>query len=150
MKKKLKKALLILSGILLFFLLVGVIATLLFFYQKPLIKGIIEKQIEKRTGIHVTIGALDYELFPLRIEAGAVEFSTLLGETEVDVNIEKLGLKGDIHRIRKKLRPYFETIEAEGIRIISDIKEARKKIAIDDILRSLSSGGSYVQKYFWS
>jgi len=146
MKKKLKKALIILGSVLLFFLLVAVIASLLFFYNKPLVKGILEKQIGKRTGIHVTIGALDYELFPLRIEAGAVEFTTLLDETEVDVNIDKLVLKGDIHRIRKKMTPYFETIEAEGVRIFSNIKEARKKIVIEDILRSLSSGMSYVQK----
>jgi hypothetical protein len=146
MKKKLKKALIILGSILLIFLLIGVIATLLFYYQKPLIKGIVEKQIEKRTGIHVTIGTLDYELFPLRIEADEIDFTTLLDETKVDVNIQKIILKGDFHRIRKKMKPYFETIEAEGVRIVSDIKEARKKIAIQDILRGLSSGMSFVQK----
>jgi len=146
MKKKLKKALLILGSILLFFLLVVVIASLLFFYRKPFIKGILEKQIEKRTGIHVTIETLDYELFPLRIEAGAIEFTTLMDETEVDVFIEKLVFKGDIHRIRKKLRPYFETIECEGVRIISDVKKARKKITVEDILHGLSSGMGYVRK----
>ncbi|UCE41860.1 MAG: hypothetical protein JSV17_02425 [Candidatus Aminicenantes bacterium] len=146
MKKKLKKILIILGSIVLFFLLLVVIALLMFFYRKPLVKGIIEKQIEKRTGIHVTIGTLDYELFPLIIEAGEIEFATLMDETEVDVFVEKLVLKGDIHRIRKKVRPYFDTIEGEGVRIISNVKEARKKIMIEDILRSLSSGMSFVRK----
>jgi hypothetical protein len=146
MKKKLKKILIIFGSIVLFLLLLVIIASLLFFYQKPLVKGIIEKQIEKRTGIHVIIGTMDYELFPLRINAGAIQFTTLLDETEVDVFIDKLILKGDIHRIRKKERPYFETIEGEGIRIISNIKEARKKIVIENILRNLSSGMRYVRK----
>jgi hypothetical protein len=145
-KKKIKKILIILGSVLLFFLLLVAVASLLFFYRKPFIKGIVEKQIEKRTGIHVAIGALDYELFPLRIEAGAIEFTTLMDETEVNVFIEKLVLKGDFHRIRKKTKPYFETIEGEGVRIVSNIKEARKKILIDDILRDLSSGMSYVRK----
>jgi len=146
MKKKLKKVLLILGSILLFFLLIVVIASLLFFYRKPFIKGIIEKQIEKRTGIHVTIRTLDYELFPLSVEAEAIEFATKLDETEVDVFIEKLVFKGDIHRIRKKVRPYFETIEGEGVRIISNVKKAGNKIVIEDILRGFSTGMSYVRR----
>jgi hypothetical protein len=146
MKKKLKKVLLVLGSILLFSLLIVVIASLLFFYRKPFIKGIVEKQIEKRTGIHVTIGTLDYELFPLRVEAGAIEFTTKLDETEVDVFVEKLVFKGDIHRIRKKVRPYFETIEGEGVRIISSIRKARNKIVVEDILRGLFSGLSFVRK----
>ncbi len=146
MKKKLKKILLILGSIVLFFLLLFVIASLLFFYKKPLVKGIVEKQIAKRTGIQATIGTLDYELFPLIIEAGAIAFTTKMDETEVDVFVEKLVLKGDIHRIRKKAKPYFYTIEGEGVRIISNIKEARKKIMIEDILHGLSSGMSYIRK----
>jgi hypothetical protein len=146
MKKKIKKTLIILGSTLLFFLLLVAIASFLFFYRKPFVKGIVEKKIEKRTGIHVIIGALDYDLFPLRIEAAAIEFSVLMDKTEVDVFIKRLVLNGDIHRIRKKKKPYFDTIEAEGVRIISNIKEARKKIMIEDILRSLSSGMEYVRK----
>lgn len=145
MKKKLKKVLIVLGSVLLFFLLIIAIASFVFFYRKPFVKGIVEKQIEKRTGIQLTIGTLDYELFPLRIEAGVIEFATELDETEVDVSIEKLALKGDFHRIQKKKKPYFETIEADGVRIISHSKESRKKIAVEDILHGLSSGMSYVQ-----
>lgn len=145
-KKKIKKILIILGSVLLFILLLAAIASLLFIYDKPLVKGIVEKQFEKRTGIHIVIGSLDYELFPLRIEAGAIEFTTLMDETEIDVFIEKLVLEGDFHRIRKKTKPYFDSVEAEGVRIISNIKGARKKIAIEDILRGLGSGMSYVRK----
>jgi hypothetical protein len=143
MKKKLKKVLLILGSILLFFLLVIVVAVLLFFYQKPLIKGIVEKQIEKRTGIHVTVRTLDYELFPLRIEAGTIEFATSMDETEVEVFIDKLALKGDIHRIRRKLLPYFEMIEVEGARIIVVVKTPTQKISIEEIFRRLTSNIRY-------
>jgi hypothetical protein len=146
MKKKLKKIFLILGSIILFFLLLIVTAVLLFFYQKPLIKNILVKQIEKRAGIHVTVGSLDYGLFPLRIEADRVEFATSMGQTEVDVFVEKLLFKGDIHRIRKKIKPYFDTIESEGLRIISDVKVSRKKISFEDLFRSLPSLMSYTKK----
>jgi hypothetical protein len=106
-KKKIKKILIILGNVLLFILLLAAIASLLFIYDKPLVKGIVEKQFEKRTGIHIVIGSLDYELFPLRIEAGAIEFTTLMDETEIDVFIEKLVLEGDFHRIRKKVCHYL-------------------------------------------
>jgi hypothetical protein len=145
-KKRLKKILIILGSTLLFFLLVVSILVSLFFYRKPLVKGLVEKQIEKRTGIPITIGALDYRLFPLRIEAGAIAFSTKLGETEVDVFIEKLVLNGNIDRIRKKRKPYFTTIRAEGVRITSNIKQAREKVRIEDMLRYLSSGMTYVRR----
>jgi hypothetical protein len=146
MKKKLKKILLLLGGILLFFLLLVAIASLLFFYDKPLIKGILEKQIEKRTGIPITIRTLDYELFPLRIRAAGLKFTINLEGTEVDVSASKLILKGDIHRVRKKVRPYFETVEGEGVRIVSRIEKSRKKLVLEDIFRDLSSGMSYVRK----
>lgn len=145
-KKKTKKILIILGSILLLFLLIIAILASLFFTKKPLVKGIVEKQIEKRTGIPVTIGELDYKLFPMRIEAGDIAFVTKLDETEVDVFVEKLVLRGNVHRIRKKQKPYFTTIEAEGLRLRSDIKESEKKIAIEDILRDLSSGMTYVRK----
>lgn len=146
MRKKLKKALIIVGSACLFLILIVVIAALLFFYQKPFIKGIVEKQLAKRTGIQITIGTLDYKLFPLRVEAGEITFAAKLDETEVDVFIEKLVLSGNIHRIRKKARPYFEAIEGEGVRIVSYVKKARKKIAIEDMLHALSSGMSYVRK----
>ncbi len=146
MKKILKKALIILGSILLFFILILVIASLLFFYRKPLVKGILEKQLAKRTGIHITIGTLDYELFPLRIEAGAIKLSTKLEETEVDVYVDKLILRGDIHRIRKKKKPFLDTVEGKGVRIHTDVKESRKKIMIEDIIHGLSSGMSYVRQ----
>jgi hypothetical protein len=146
MKKILKKALIILGSIFLFFVLVLVVASLLFFYRKPFIKGILEKQLTKRTGIQITIGTLDYELFPLRIEAGAIKLRTKLEETEVDVYVDKLILKGDIHRIRKKKKPLLDSAEGKGVRIHADVKKTRKKIVIEDIIHRLSSGMSYVRK----
>lgn len=146
MKKKLKKVLIILGSILLFFTLVFVTAVLLFFYHKPLIKGLLEKQLTKRTGIHMTIGTLDYELFPLRIEAGSITFSTRLEETEFDVSVEKLILRGDIHRIRKKQKPYFDTVEGKGVRIRAQVKKTTKKILLKDLTQSLSSNLSYVRQ----
>jgi hypothetical protein len=145
-KKRLKKALIILGSILLFFILVLVTASLLFFYRKPLIKGLLEKQLTKRTGIQATIGTLDYELFPLRIEAGSITFSTKLEDTEVDVSVEKLTLRGDIHRIRKKQRPFLDIAEGKGVRIHANVKQTRKKIMIEDIIHGLSSSMSYVRQ----
>ncbi len=144
MKKK--KKLVILGSILLFLLLVIAILVSLYHYRKPLVKGLVENQIEKRTGISVTIGTLDYRLFPLRIEAGTIAFTTKIGETDVDVFIEKLILNGDIQRIRKNSKPYFTTIRAEGVRIVSNIKKAREKVQIGDILRQLSSGMTYFRR----
>ena len=146
MKKKLKKALIILGSIFLFLILVLVSAVLLFFYHKPLIKGLLEKQLTKRTGIQVTIGKLDYELFPLRIEAGSITFSTKLEETEVNVSVAKLIVRGDVHRIRKNQKPYFDSVEGTGVRIRAQVKKTRKRILIEDIIRGLSSGMSYVRQ----
>lgn len=145
-KKKLKKALIILGSIILVFILVLITAVLLFFYNKPLVRGLLEKQISKRTGIQVTIGKLDYELFPLRIEAESIAFSTNLTDSEVEVSVEKLVLRGDIHRIRKKQKPYLDSLEALGVRIRAKIKKARKKIVIEDFTRGLPLWMSYIQR----
>lgn len=146
MKKRVKKTLIILGSTVLSILLILVIASTLFLHQKPWVKKILEKQLYKRTGIQITIGTLDYELFPLKIEAGEITLTTRLDDTEIDVYVKKLNLAGDIHRIRKKVKPYFDTIEGEGIRIEAHVKKARKKIAIEDILNLLSSLMDYVQQ----
>ena len=139
MRKRLKKTLIILGSTVLSILLILVIAFTLFLHQKSWVKGYLEKQLFKRTGIQVKIGTLDYELFPLRIEAGEITLTTRLDDTEVDVFVQKLNLAGDLHKIRKKAKPYFDTIAGEGIRVEARIKKARKKIAPEDILNLLSS-----------
>ena len=139
MKKKLKKTLIIIGSTFFSILLILVIASVLLVHQKPLIKRILEKQISKRTGIHIKIGILDYEIFPLKIAAGNISFTTSWDYTEVDVFVQKLNLVGDIHRIRNKVKPYFDTVEAEGIRVDAQVKKASDRMAIDDILNGLSS-----------
>ncbi len=146
MKKKLKKALIILGSIILILILVLITAVLLFFYQKPLIKGLLEKQLIKRTGIQVTIGALDYELFPLRIEADSIKFIINTGESQVDVSMEKLILRGDIHRILKKQTPYFDSAEGFSARIRAAVQKARKKVAIEDLMKDFTSSLTYVRR----
>lgn len=145
-KKVLKIILTAIGSLAALAVIVLAVAALLFFFHKNLVKNIAEKIITNKTGVQVKIGRLDYKLSPLRVELYSVKASIKVAETKIDIFLDHMTAKGDIHRVRKKQKPYLDTVEIEGLQASAAIKMAGKKIELQPILHSLSRGLSYVQK----
>lgn len=146
MKKVLKKALLVSGAIFLFLTLLILIASFIFFYKKSVIKGMLERYVSDKTGVAIEIGHLDYELFPLRIEAQAVKVRTKIEETDVDVYLKMLGARGELKRLWKKTDPLLDSVEVEGAQVDVRIKMAGKKIDVQKLLLNISQSSKFVRK----
>ncbi len=145
-KKVLKKALLVSGTIFLFLTLLILIVSFIFFYKKSVIKGMLERYVEDKTGVAIEIGHLDYELFPLRIEAQAVKVRTKIEETDADVYLKILGARGELKRLWKKTDPLFDSVEVEGAQVDVRIKMAGKKIDVQKLLLNIFQSSKFVRK----
>lgn len=125
MKTK-KKILFIGGGISLFFVFVIIVAALIFFFDKPLVKNILQGYLSKKYGMKLAVGKLDYDLFPLRIEARAVEVSQKSEKQEMDVALDRIYMKGSLRKALKKEKPFLDVVEIENIFVRAVQKSAAK------------------------
>ena len=149
MKKKLRKVLIIGGGILLSLLLLLVITSLVFYYNKKLTKGILLNYLKDKKGVKVEIGKIDYGLFPLNIQADSVRFVQKMEEVEIDVFLSRINLKGEVKRILRKEKPFFDSIEITGAVCRVKKKEGEKKkrkIDYQENILKFSSILSYVSE----
>ena len=114
MKKALKKTLKVTGIVLGLVALLVVAASLLFIFDKPLVRNLLQSQLAKRAGMTVRIGKLDYSLFPFRITVDALELGQENAFQKMDVSLKRLQAKGDFWKLVRGLKPALETIEADG------------------------------------
>ena len=117
MKKRAKKILRI-GGIVLGAILLAVIVfTGYVYFHKPALKGYIERTLSKTPGLTVTIGRLNYRLFPLRVEADSVKvvFINTLGRADVIIN--RAEAVGSFQRVLKNEKPFLDSLAVRGLRL---------------------------------
>lgn len=98
-------------------------AVVLVLIDKPLVKNIVQKYVARKAGISLTVGKLDYRLFPLRIEATSVKASYATSIFTVSIAAGRVEVHGDLKKLLKGERPAFESVEAEIAEIRLDQKE---------------------------
>ncbi len=95
--------------------LVLVAAALLFIFDKPLVRNILQSRLAKTTGMTVRIGKLDYSLFPFRLTVDALELGQETAFQKMEVSLKRLEARGDFWKFVRGRKPAFETIEADGV-----------------------------------
>ncbi len=146
MKKKLKKFFLI-SGIALSALVILLVISILFIYfNKSFVKSYLEKSVAQ-SGIQLSIGKLDYGLFPLNVQADSVKAFQEIGGMEVEVSFDELNLKGQLGRLIRKTRPSLEFLNVKGAAFRILIKEVEEEeIDYQMYMRQISDALSHVEK----
>jgi hypothetical protein len=117
MKKRWKRALRT-GGIVLASALILVIGFSLYVYfHKPALKSYIERTLSKKPGLTVTIGRLNYRVFPLHVEADSVKvvFVNVLGRA--DVLVSRMEAAGSLQRIFKDQKPYLDSLSVSGLKL---------------------------------
>ena len=117
MKKGLKRSLKIGGIVVGAFLLFLVAALLLVFFNKSLVKNILQARLERETGMTVRIGRLDYRLFPLRVAVGSLEFGREDAFQKMDVSLARFEAAGHLGKLLRGHRPAFQHAEAEGLEV---------------------------------
>jgi hypothetical protein len=117
MKKRGKRILRVSAIVLAAVLLLGIGFSLYVYFHKPALKGYIERTLSKKPGLKVTIGRLNYRLFPLRVEADSVKvvFVNVLGRA--DVLIARAEGVGSLKRLINGQKPYFDSLTVSGLKL---------------------------------
>jgi hypothetical protein len=113
--RKTVRKILRLGAVLAAFLILAVVAAiLLLFFDKPLVKNILQTQLGKRAGMTVRADKLDYSLFPFRLTVEELELGLENRFQKWSFSIRHLEAKGDFWKLVRKTKAAIETIEAEG------------------------------------
>ena len=90
-------------------------AALLFLFDKPLVRNIVRSQLEKRTGMTVRLGRVDYDLFPLRVTADSLDLGQENAYYKMTVSVARLEAGGDVRKLVRGRKPALEAIEMDGL-----------------------------------
>lgn len=146
MKKRAKKFLLIGSAVLLSIFVILVISSLILYYKKSLTKNLIQKFVADKTGGKLEIGKLNYSLFPLRVQVNSLRVAQRIEEMEVDIFFDRLSLNGNVRRVLKKEKPFFQAVDAQGGTCRIWVPKAGKKVDLQQQILLLSNALSYMDK----
>lgn len=129
MKKGLKTALRSVAALLILIIAAAVTVVLLFLYNKPLVKNLLVRQLNKRPGMSVSVGKLDYRLFPFRldIEAAAVVMEDAL--MRLEASVQGMTVTGDLKKLYRGEKPAFEAVIIRG----ADIKFEQKAVSGEQV-----------------
>ena len=117
MKKRGRKILRIGGIVLAAILLAVIIVTSYVYFHKPALKGYIERTLSKRPGLTVTIGRLNYRLFPLRVEADSVKVVFISALGRADVVISRAEAVGSLERVLKNEKPFVDSLAVRGLKL---------------------------------
>jgi len=114
MKKAFRKILRLMAVLVALLILAVAAVVLLFLFDKPLVKNILQTQLGKRTGMNVRAGKLDYSLFPFHLTVEALELGRENNFQKWDLSVARLEARGDFWNLVRGTKPAIETIAAEG------------------------------------
>jgi len=95
--------------------LVLVAVALLFIFDKPFVRNLLQSQLAKTTGMTVRIGKLAYSLFPFRLTVDELELGQETAFQKMGVSLAHLEAKGNFWKLVRGKKPALATIEADGI-----------------------------------
>lgn len=111
-------------------LVLALIAVLLVVFDKPLVRGLLRRQLAKSTGMTVRFARLDYSLVPFRLTVEGLELGAEDAFLKLDASFRRLEAKGDLWKLVRGLKPAFETIDASGASLRYEEK-ARSETPVD-------------------
>jgi len=92
-------------------ILLGVlIAAGLFFFNKPLVKRLVENRLNAGSGLALSIGRLGYRLAPLEVRLEKVSLSMDTATLGVRADFEVLETKGDLRKLLRGDQPALDSV----------------------------------------
>ena len=117
MKKRARKIFRIGGIVLAAILLAVIVFSAYVYFHKPALKGYIERTLAKTPGLTVTIGRLNYRLFPLRVEADSVKVVFINALGRADVIINRAEAVGSFERVLKNEKPFLDSLAVRGVKL---------------------------------
>jgi hypothetical protein len=88
-------------------------AVTLILVDKPLVKSFAQKYVSRKAGMALSVGRLDYSLFPLRIQALSVRASYATKIYSISIAANRVEARGDIKKLLRGERPAFDAVATD-------------------------------------
>jgi hypothetical protein len=98
-------------------LLLVIAAVLVALFDKPLIRGLLLRQLNKTAGTTARLGRLDYTVFPLRVTVDDLGLGQEDAFQKLGVTLPRLQARGSFWKILRGRKPALDAIEADGLSI---------------------------------
>ncbi len=115
MKRGLKKTLKITGIVLGAVLLLVVAAVLVAVFDKPLVRSLVLKQLNKSVGTTARLGRLDYTVFPFRVTVDSLDLGQEDAYQKLGISLPRFEARGSLWKILRGDRPAFDVLEADGL-----------------------------------
>lgn len=120
---------------------------LLLLFNKPLVRNIVRGQLEKRTGMTVRLGRVDYELFPLRVTADSLELDQENAYYKMAVSVAHLEARGDLQKVVRGAKPALDTIEADGLVIrVEEKAVSQEPLNLEALIKQASDALAWTRR----
>ena len=115
MMKGLRKTLKIAAAVLGALALLAVAASLLVLFDKPLVRGIIRRQLVKMAGPMARFDRLDYSIFPFRVTVEGLVAGREDAFQKLGVTAARLEAAGDFWKLVRGVKPALDSIAVDGL-----------------------------------
>lgn len=92
-----------------------VAAALLLLFDKPLVRNLILRQLNKTAGMTAKIGRIDYTIIPFRVTAEALDLGQEDAFQKLGVSLSRFEARGSFWRLIRGAKPAFDVLEADGL-----------------------------------
>ncbi len=115
MKTSVRKALKISGVVVGAFVLLAAVAALLLVFDKPLVRKLVLRQLNRAEGTAARFARLDYSLFPFRVSVGSLELVREDAFQKLSVSLDGLEAEGTLWKLVRGVKPALATVTAEGL-----------------------------------
>ncbi len=115
MKKGLRKTLKITGVALGAFAFLAVAASLLVLFDKPLVRGIVRRQLVKLAGPAAGFDRLDYSIFPFRVTVEGLAAGREDAFQKLGATVARLEAAGSFWKLIRGVKPALDSIAVEGL-----------------------------------
>lgn len=150
-KSKTLKKIAFFSGGAVFLLVLIAAAIFIFLSLNPsFVKGRLEKALNEKTGLSISLKSLKYRAFPLhfRVDGVRLTYRDPLGYTELDIG--SMEASGKLLPLLKGIRPALSTVTLSRVSIVFSMEPAEQPRAfpnLEEIWRSLAGVLSIADRY---
>jgi len=115
MKRSVRKTLRIGGVVIGAIVLLAAVAALLVLFDKPLVRKIIRRELNKAAGTTARFARLDYSLFPFRVSVDSLELVREDAYQKLVVSLDHLEAGGALGKLVRGIKPALDSLEVKGL-----------------------------------
>ena len=147
MKSPLRKALKIAGAVVGVLVLLAAVAALLVVFDKPLVRKLVRRELNKAAGTTVDFARLDYTIFPLSVSVDSLELVREDATQKLTVSLGRLEARGSLGKLARGIKPALDSLEIRELAFRLEQKaKSEEPFDIEEFLLQASDAMAWVKR----